>query len=190
MKGMSLRRHRRQYEQMSEFESGRIIGMMEVGWSARRVARQAYQAHQQTKRCLLQSYYDYSHGHHNNRHRNAHVKQAWVGILRGPKGQFFSESLAFDRFVSYNAGSWFSCLEVITIGDGQLCPTGVVAQTSIDNVLYRTKDVWELSVSPVLLILFAVIGGIVLVAFSIILYLKFQGRRNIAKGNVQSEEKK
>ncbi|GFY34934.1 hypothetical protein TNCV_155071 [Trichonephila clavipes] len=36
--GMPLRRHRRQYEQLSEFKKGTIIGMMEVGWSARRVA--------------------------------------------------------------------------------------------------------------------------------------------------------
>ncbi|GFX46769.1 transposable element Tcb2 transposase [Trichonephila clavipes] len=35
-----LRRFRRQYEHLSQFERGRIIGMMECGWSARRVARQ------------------------------------------------------------------------------------------------------------------------------------------------------
>ncbi|GFX11576.1 transposable element Tcb1 transposase [Trichonephila clavipes] len=37
---MLLRRFRRQYEQLSQFERGRIIGMMEAGWSARRIARQ------------------------------------------------------------------------------------------------------------------------------------------------------
>ncbi|GFU27374.1 transposable element Tcb2 transposase [Trichonephila clavipes] len=37
---MPLRRFRRQYEQLPQFEKGRIIGMMEAGWSARRVARQ------------------------------------------------------------------------------------------------------------------------------------------------------
>ncbi|GFV78171.1 transposable element Tcb2 transposase [Trichonephila clavipes] len=37
---MPLRRFRRQYEQLSQFERGRIIGMMEAGWSAKRVARQ------------------------------------------------------------------------------------------------------------------------------------------------------
>ncbi|GFX45543.1 transposable element Tcb2 transposase [Trichonephila clavipes] len=36
---MSLRSFRRQYEQLSQFERGRI-GMMEAGWLARRVARQ------------------------------------------------------------------------------------------------------------------------------------------------------
>ncbi|GFV76963.1 transposable element Tcb1 transposase [Trichonephila clavipes] len=33
---MPLRRFRSQYEQLSQFERGRIIGMMEAGWSARR----------------------------------------------------------------------------------------------------------------------------------------------------------
>ncbi|GFW77840.1 uncharacterized protein TNCV_3404131 [Trichonephila clavipes] len=37
---MLLRRFRRQYEQLSQFERGRIIGMMEAEWSARRVACQ------------------------------------------------------------------------------------------------------------------------------------------------------
>ncbi|GFV70058.1 transposable element Tcb1 transposase [Trichonephila clavipes] len=37
---MPLRRFRRQYEQLSQFERGRFIGMMEAGWSARQVARQ------------------------------------------------------------------------------------------------------------------------------------------------------
>ncbi|GFV05873.1 transposable element Tcb2 transposase [Trichonephila clavipes] len=37
---MPLRRFRRQYEQLSQFETGRIISMMKVGCSTRRVARQ------------------------------------------------------------------------------------------------------------------------------------------------------
>ncbi|GFV63190.1 HTH_Tnp_Tc3_2 domain-containing protein [Trichonephila clavipes] len=37
---MPLRRFRRQYEQLSQFERGRIVDMMEAGWSARQVARQ------------------------------------------------------------------------------------------------------------------------------------------------------
>ncbi|GFV18725.1 transposable element Tcb2 transposase [Trichonephila clavipes] len=37
---MSLRRFRRQCEQLSQFERGRIMGMMEAGCSAMRVARQ------------------------------------------------------------------------------------------------------------------------------------------------------
>ncbi|GFW36613.1 hypothetical protein TNCV_1956131 [Trichonephila clavipes] len=37
---MPLRRFRRQYEQLSQFEKGRIIGVMVAGWSARLVASQ------------------------------------------------------------------------------------------------------------------------------------------------------
>ncbi|GFX88608.1 transposable element Tcb1 transposase [Trichonephila clavipes] len=37
---MPLRRFRRQYEHLSQFERGRIIGNMEARWLARRVARQ------------------------------------------------------------------------------------------------------------------------------------------------------
>ncbi|GFX22255.1 uncharacterized protein TNCV_2950961 [Trichonephila clavipes] len=40
---MPLHRFRIQYEQL--FERGRIIGMMEAGWSARRVARQLGRSH-------------------------------------------------------------------------------------------------------------------------------------------------
>ncbi|GFX14370.1 transposable element Tcb2 transposase [Trichonephila clavipes] len=37
---MTLRRFRRQYEQLPQVERGRIIGKMESGWSGRRVTRQ------------------------------------------------------------------------------------------------------------------------------------------------------
>ncbi|GFW89465.1 transposable element Tcb2 transposase [Trichonephila clavipes] len=37
---MPLHRFQRQHEQLSQFERGRIIGMMEARWSARRVASQ------------------------------------------------------------------------------------------------------------------------------------------------------
>ncbi|GFV04702.1 transposable element Tcb1 transposase [Trichonephila clavipes] len=37
---MPSRRFRRQYENLSQFERRRIIGMMEAGWSVRRVTRQ------------------------------------------------------------------------------------------------------------------------------------------------------
>ncbi|GFS60673.1 transposable element Tcb2 transposase [Trichonephila clavipes] len=37
---MPLRRFRRQYEQLLQFEMGRIIGMMKAGWSAARITRQ------------------------------------------------------------------------------------------------------------------------------------------------------
>ncbi|GFX25121.1 transposable element Tcb2 transposase [Trichonephila clavipes] len=48
---MPLRRFRRQYEQLSHFERGRIIGMMEAGWSARRVAHQLGRSDCVVRRC-------------------------------------------------------------------------------------------------------------------------------------------
>ncbi|GFU40390.1 transposable element Tcb2 transposase [Trichonephila clavipes] len=48
---MPLRRFRRQYEQLSQFERGRILGMMEVGWSARRVVRQLGRSDCVVRRC-------------------------------------------------------------------------------------------------------------------------------------------
>ncbi|GFT84759.1 transposable element Tcb2 transposase [Trichonephila clavipes] len=48
---MSLRRFRRQYEQLSQFERERIIGMMEAGWSTRRVARQLCRSDCVVRRC-------------------------------------------------------------------------------------------------------------------------------------------
>ncbi|GFW49608.1 hypothetical protein TNCV_2843891 [Trichonephila clavipes] len=36
---MQLHRFRRRYKQLSQFERGRLIGMMEAGWSDRRVAK-------------------------------------------------------------------------------------------------------------------------------------------------------
>lgn len=48
---MPLRRVRRQYTQLSQFERGRIVGMMEAGWSARRVARQLGRSDCVVRRC-------------------------------------------------------------------------------------------------------------------------------------------
>ncbi|GFV08839.1 uncharacterized protein TNCV_3820821 [Trichonephila clavipes] len=48
---MTLRCFRRQYEQLSQFERRRIIGMMEAGWSARRVARQLGRSNCVVRRC-------------------------------------------------------------------------------------------------------------------------------------------
>ncbi|GFY05925.1 transposable element Tcb2 transposase [Trichonephila clavipes] len=46
-----LRSFRRQYEHLSQFERGKIIGMMEAGWSARRVARQSGRSDCVMRRC-------------------------------------------------------------------------------------------------------------------------------------------
>ncbi|GFY29538.1 transposable element Tcb2 transposase [Trichonephila clavipes] len=51
---MPLRRFRRQYEQLLQFERGRIIGMMEAGWSTRRVTRQLGRSDCVVRRCWEQ----------------------------------------------------------------------------------------------------------------------------------------
>ncbi|GFV59037.1 transposable element Tcb2 transposase [Trichonephila clavipes] len=48
---MPLRRFRRQYEQLSQSERGRIIGMIEAGWSVRQVARQLGRSDCIVRRC-------------------------------------------------------------------------------------------------------------------------------------------
>ncbi|GFV98384.1 transposable element Tcb2 transposase [Trichonephila clavipes] len=48
---MSLRRLRRQHAQLLQFERGRIIGMMEAGWSVRRVSRQLRRSDCVVRRC-------------------------------------------------------------------------------------------------------------------------------------------
>ncbi|GFX60245.1 transposable element Tcb1 transposase [Trichonephila clavipes] len=48
---MPLHRFRRQYEQLPQFERGKIIAMMEAGWSARRVARQLGRSDCVVRRC-------------------------------------------------------------------------------------------------------------------------------------------
>ncbi|GFW97391.1 transposable element Tcb2 transposase [Trichonephila clavipes] len=48
---MPLRRFRRQYEQLSQFERERIIGMMEAVWSVKRVSRQLGHSDCVIRRC-------------------------------------------------------------------------------------------------------------------------------------------
>ncbi|GFW66671.1 uncharacterized protein TNCV_1371041 [Trichonephila clavipes] len=61
---MPLCRFQRQYEQLSQFERGRIIGMMEAGWSARRVAPQLDRSDCVVRRCwdqwILEMYVIYT----------------------------------------------------------------------------------------------------------------------------------
>ncbi|GFY27374.1 HTH_Tnp_Tc3_2 domain-containing protein [Trichonephila clavipes] len=48
---MPLRRFPGQYEQLSQFDKRRIIDVMEVGWSARRVAHQLVHSDCDVRRC-------------------------------------------------------------------------------------------------------------------------------------------
>ncbi|GFW68279.1 transposable element Tcb2 transposase [Trichonephila clavipes] len=51
---MPLRRNWRQYEQLTDFDRGRIIGLIEAGWSNRRIGRHLGQSDMVVARCWQQ----------------------------------------------------------------------------------------------------------------------------------------
>ncbi|GFU72302.1 transposable element Tcb1 transposase [Trichonephila clavipes] len=51
---MPLRRNRRQYEQLTDFDRGRIIGLREAGWSKRRIGRHLGRSDMVVARCWQQ----------------------------------------------------------------------------------------------------------------------------------------
>ncbi|GFV12824.1 transposable element Tc1 transposase [Trichonephila clavipes] len=51
---MPVRRNRRQYEQLTDFDRGRIIGLREAGWSNRRIGRHLGQDDMVVARCWQQ----------------------------------------------------------------------------------------------------------------------------------------
>ncbi|GFX64106.1 transposable element Tcb2 transposase [Trichonephila clavipes] len=51
---MPLRRNRRQYEQLTDFDRGRIIGLREAGWSNRRIGRDLGRSDMVVARCWQQ----------------------------------------------------------------------------------------------------------------------------------------
>lgn len=51
---MPLRPNRRQYEQLSDFERGRIVGLIEAGWSNRRIGRHLGRSDMIVARCRRQ----------------------------------------------------------------------------------------------------------------------------------------
>ncbi|GFU43983.1 HTH_38 domain-containing protein [Trichonephila clavipes] len=51
---MPLRRNRRQYEQLTDFDRGRIIGLREAGWSNRRIGRHLGRSDMVVARCCQQ----------------------------------------------------------------------------------------------------------------------------------------
>ncbi|GFV20096.1 transposable element Tcb2 transposase [Trichonephila clavipes] len=51
---MPLRRNRRQYEQLTDFDRGRIIGLREAGWSNRRIGRHLGRSDMVVVRCWQQ----------------------------------------------------------------------------------------------------------------------------------------
>ncbi|GFU29373.1 transposable element Tcb2 transposase [Trichonephila clavipes] len=65
---MPLRRFQRQFEKLSQFERGRIIGMMEARSSARRVSRSFGRPDRVVKRCWVDSGSDTCHLHEHQAH--------------------------------------------------------------------------------------------------------------------------
>ncbi|GFU61118.1 HTH_38 domain-containing protein [Trichonephila clavipes] len=51
---MPLRRNWRQYEQLTDFDRGRIIGLREAGWSNRRIGRHLGRSDMVVARCWQQ----------------------------------------------------------------------------------------------------------------------------------------
>ncbi|GFX74538.1 hypothetical protein TNCV_3214251 [Trichonephila clavipes] len=51
---MPLRRNRRQYEQLTDFDRGRIISLREAGWSNRRIGRRLGRSDMVVARCWQQ----------------------------------------------------------------------------------------------------------------------------------------
>ncbi|GFX49030.1 HTH_38 domain-containing protein [Trichonephila clavipes] len=51
---MPLRRNRRQYEQLTDFDRGRIIGLREADWSNRRIGRHLGRSDMVVARCWQQ----------------------------------------------------------------------------------------------------------------------------------------
>ncbi|GFV47971.1 HTH_38 domain-containing protein [Trichonephila clavipes] len=51
---MPLRRNRRQYEQLTDFDRGRIISLREAGWSNRRIGRHLGRSDMVVARCWQQ----------------------------------------------------------------------------------------------------------------------------------------
>ncbi|GFW95295.1 HTH_Tnp_Tc3_2 domain-containing protein [Trichonephila clavipes] len=53
---MPLRRNRRQYEQLTDFDRGHIIGLREAGWSNRRIGRHLGRSDMVVARCWQQDH--------------------------------------------------------------------------------------------------------------------------------------
>ncbi|GFS84118.1 transposable element Tcb2 transposase [Trichonephila clavipes] len=119
---MPLRRFRRQYEQLLQFERERIIGMMEAGWSARRVARQLGRSNCAVRRCWDQWIREMSFtrrpdsGHpRQTRHREDHH------IVRNAHVQPTASSASIQAHVARSLGAPVFCRTIRRrLADGHL----------------------------------------------------------------------
>ncbi|GFX73009.1 transposable element Tcb2 transposase [Trichonephila clavipes] len=96
----------RHYDQLSQFQRGRIIGMMEAGWSARRLARQLGHSDCVVKRCWDQWIQEISFTRkpgsgsprHTSRREDHH-------IVRNAHVQPTASSAAIQAQVAYSQGA-------------------------------------------------------------------------------------
>ncbi|GFX42299.1 transposable element Tcb2 transposase [Trichonephila clavipes] len=103
---MPLRRFRRQYEQLSQFERGRIIGMIEDGWSARQIARQLGRSDCIVRRCWNQWIREMSFTRRQGPGRPRQTsRREGHRIVRNPSIQSTASSAAIQAHVAPSLGA-------------------------------------------------------------------------------------
>ncbi|GFT21776.1 transposable element Tcb2 transposase [Trichonephila clavipes] len=100
-----LRRFRRQYEQLSLFEKERIIGMMEAGWSARRVVRQLGGCDCVVRRCWDQWIRERCHLREEQAKDDRPVVKKTGHIVRNARVQLTASSAVIQAQVAPSLGA-------------------------------------------------------------------------------------
>ncbi|GFV78866.1 transposable element Tcb2 transposase [Trichonephila clavipes] len=157
---MPLRRFRRQYEQLSQFERGRIIGIMEAGWSARRAACQLGRSGCVVRRCWDQWTREMSFTQPASWRPRQTSRREDRHIVRNARVQSTASSAAIQAQVAPSLGTPASSRTIRRrLADGYLgsrCPLRVLLLTLIHRRLRlewcrprgkRTAAEWNHSVS-------------------------------------------
>ncbi|GFV36507.1 transposable element Tcb1 transposase [Trichonephila clavipes] len=107
---MPLRRFRRQYEQLSQFERERIISKMEVRWSARREVRQLRPSDCVWRHALGNwTAAEWNQVIFSDESRfNLDSDDNCVRVWR-PHGEHFNPAFALQRHTTFTAGIMFTC---------------------------------------------------------------------------------
>ncbi|GFV45316.1 transposable element Tcb2 transposase [Trichonephila clavipes] len=137
---MPLRRFRRQYEQLLQFERGRIIGIMEAGWSARRVTRQVGHSDCVVRRCWDQFIRDMSFTRRPGSGRPRQTsRREDHHIVRNARVQPTASSAAIQAQVASSLGAPVSSRTIRKcLAEGHLgsrCPLRVLPLTPTDRRL-------------------------------------------------------
>ncbi|GFV05945.1 retrovirus-related Pol polyprotein from transposon 412 [Trichonephila clavipes] len=100
---LPLRRFRRQYEQLSQFERESLIGKMEAGWSARWIARQLCRSDCVVRRCWDQWIREMSFTRRTGSGRNRQTSRQEDHHIR-PRGECLNPAFALQRHTAPTAG--------------------------------------------------------------------------------------